>query len=186
MGYKSKKAAKEAGQKARGLLDSPHGWEVLVQNNQGWHVFLYKLGMTLSLDLVSGEFNVYMSDSNQLGVGVERWYVPESFKDPNKAIKAQLNLLRQEVVDTADLLSLHLTTRRCVGIKQLMIQIFGSKGPQRRFCEETNIPQSTVTSWNGINKLSSTVSFLLRLMVAADELGYLPALLKRTRSIRVQ
>lgn len=88
--YSSKKEAQEAGEKALSLINEPEGWEIKITQNVGWHMFLFKQGMSLTRCDASGNFMVLLSDSLEDGGGKMFWAQGGQFKDPNEAIRAQL------------------------------------------------------------------------------------------------
>lgn len=91
MPYQTKKAAQQAGEEVLKLLNEPDGWEICIIENFGWHVSLFKQGMTLIRCLVNEKFTVLMNFDNRKGAGEHYLSVCNTFSDPNKAIQKQID-----------------------------------------------------------------------------------------------
>jgi len=169
--YLSKKEAQEAGKAGLDLLHDPEGWDIRISQNLGWHVSLFKQGMTLTRCPVTDEFTVLCSSTGE-EAGELFWYVSGSFTDPNEAICAQL-----QAVD--GFIQRILTVRKAhssafmdgIGVHTGMVRLFGIKAPQSKFCEVTGIPQSTVSTWKILGKVSFVVRFLFSALLFIKAIG---------------
>lgn len=92
---KRKKEAKEV----LALLKDKTGWEIRIHENLGWWVYLKKAGMTLHWTHYDGfrTYTTMLSEKKNGDGGSYNWQAEGTFKDPNKAITAQLRAARAYV-----------------------------------------------------------------------------------------
>lgn len=174
MAYSTKKEAQEAGKKILDLLHEPEGWNLMfVQGHRGHEVYLRKKDWCMTQDPITGKFTIFWDYENP---NIENIYdqltVSQSFEDPNEAIRAQLKLVDSFICEI-------LTARKAfssefsddIGVHTGMVRLFGVKAPQRRFCEVSQISQSTVSTWKKSCLLPPVVRFLFRALLFIKSTG---------------
>ena len=100
---RTKGDALRAARKAKALLKT-RGWKINVWNNLGWCWSLDNLDghFTLWQSEHTGRFTTLFSDGRHEHTGSYNWSTgSQSFKDPNKAVEAQIKLARGYVKRTA-------------------------------------------------------------------------------------
>lgn len=78
------------------------GWKIKVWNNRGWCWSLDHLDghLTLNESIHTKTFSTLFSSGDYAHTGSYNWLVREHFKDPNKAVEAQLQKAREYVKRT--------------------------------------------------------------------------------------
>lgn len=73
--YRAYEKAKADGGKVRAMMQNPHGWNVRIHENLGWHVSLEKNGLTL-----------HWGENGYFIIWNETPYRGKHFKNPNRAV----------------------------------------------------------------------------------------------------
>lgn len=172
MTYSSRKEARQAGETALNLLHKPDGWEIRITENLDWHVSLYKQGMSLSRCVVTGRFTVSLNSSLEDGAGEMFWSVSESFENPNEAIRAQLRAADDFIYGILTVRKAHsFAFSEGIRVHSGIVRLMGAKSSQRKFCELSHIPQSTVSTWGRSGRISSVVRFLFGALLFIKAIG---------------